>query len=103
MPWRIEMTFPWRGLSMWSRLKTVVVWLAGAIGVAPLISKAIEKWAERNGYLDDPSRGLHWLLSVVSSIKDSPFFYPAVAFLAGLGIGLWCDSIVRSLSDDSEA
>lgn len=87
---------------MWSRFKTVVVWLAGAIGIAPLISKAIEKWAERNGYLEDPSKGLHWLLSLLSSAAESPFFYPLVAFLVGLGVGLWLDSIVRSATNDSE-
>jgi len=41
----------------WSTFKKALAWLVGAIGLAPLISKAVEKWAERNGYLDDPSKG----------------------------------------------
>jgi hypothetical protein len=86
---------------MWDWIKWAVVGLLGVLGVGPLISEMIKKWAERNGYLDDPSKGLHWLLSSLGSVADSSFFYPAIAFLVGLVIGLWADRVVARLTENS--
>jgi hypothetical protein len=80
-------------------LRKGAVWLVAAAGIGPLIAKAIEKWAERNGYLDDPGKGLQWLLTVVSSVTELWFFFPLAAFLLGLAIGLWVDTILKSMSD----
>lgn len=83
---------------MRSFLQKAAVWLLAAVGLGPLISKAIEKWAERNGYLDDPTKGLQWLLGVIGSISDGPYFYPIVSFLVGLALGLWADRFVHRQS-----
>jgi hypothetical protein len=86
---------------MWDWIKWAVVGLLGVVGVGPLISEMIKKWAERNGYLDDPSKGLHWLLSSLGGVADSPFFYPALAFLVGLVMGLWADRVVARVTENS--
>jgi len=85
---------------MRSFLQNAAVWLLAALGLGPLISKSIEKWAERNGYLDDPTKGIQLLLNVISSMADWAFFYPLIAFFAGLAVGLWLDRIYRSFSDE---
>ena len=85
---------------MRSFLQKAALWLLAAIGLGPLISKAVEKWAERNGYLDDPTKGLQWVLGLVSSLADLWFFYPLIGFLAGLVVGLWLDRIARAFDDD---
>jgi hypothetical protein len=82
---------------MRSILRNVAASLLTAVGLGPLISKAIERWAERNGYLDDPTKGLHWLVSTIASVTDWQFFYPLISFFAGLVIGLWLDWIFRKI------
>ena len=66
---------------MRSFLQKAALWLLAAIGLGPLISKAVEKWAERNGYLDDPTKGLQWVLGLVSSLADL-WFYPFIDWIS---------------------
>ncbi len=80
--------------------RKLLLWLLAAIGASSLISKAIEKWADRNGYLDDPTKGLQWLISVLASIPDLPGFYPFICFLVGLVSGLWLDRFAKSWSNE---
>jgi hypothetical protein len=83
-----------------SVLRRAVLCLIAAVGFGPLLAKIVERWADRNGYLDDPAKGFHWLLSTVGSVTELWFFYPAVMFLLGLGVGLWIDRLVRLVRDN---
>ncbi|MEH2507191.1 hypothetical protein V1290_006002 [Bradyrhizobium sp. AZCC 1578] len=79
------------------------LWILGSLGVGTLIAKAIEKWAGRSGYLNDPSKGLQWALAEAAAITEYWFFYPALTFLIGLAIGLWADALLRSRDAEREA
>lgn len=79
-----------------------VAWLAAAVGVTSLISKAIEKWAERNGYLDDPGKGLAWALGIIKPITQHWMFWPVVAFLIGLALGFWLARLGKTARSSRE-
>ncbi|MCP1852743.1 MULTISPECIES: hypothetical protein [unclassified Bradyrhizobium] len=55
---------------------------------------------ERNGYFDHPDQGVAWLVSVVAGLAQSHWFYPLLAFLFGLSIGLWADRVLRRLANE---
>ncbi|MEH2501338.1 hypothetical protein V1290_000149 [Bradyrhizobium sp. AZCC 1578] len=79
------------------------LWILGSLGVGILVAKAIEKWGDRIGYLDDPTKGLQWALAKAAAVTEHWFFYPALTFLIGLAIGLWADALFRSRSAEREA
>ncbi|CAN7377556.1 hypothetical protein LJR220_003362 [Bradyrhizobium sp. LjRoot220] len=81
-----------------STARKAALWIVGAVGISSLSAKAIERWADRNGYLDDPTKGLQWLLSAVASVTEFWWFYPALCFFVGLVIGLWWDALLRTRS-----
>jgi hypothetical protein len=81
-----------------SFVRKAAVWIAAAAGVTSLISEFIKRWADRKGYLDDPTKGWHGLLSLAASVTEFWFFYPALGFFVGLVVGLWFDRLMSSRS-----
>ena len=75
----------------------------GALGLGPLIADAIKRWADRNGYIDDPTTGLQWALAKVAAITDYWFFYPAASFFVGLALGPWFDALLRDRGAERKA
>lgn len=69
------------------KLKTFVLWIAGLIGAGSLSAEMIKRWAERNGYLDDPTKGVQLVLSTAASITELPYFWPTLTFFAGVIVG----------------
>ncbi|MEH2506423.1 hypothetical protein V1290_005234 [Bradyrhizobium sp. AZCC 1578] len=86
-----------------SAARKASLWILGSLGAGILIAKAIEKWGDRIGYLDDPSNGFQWALAKAAAVTEQWFFYPALTFLIGLAIGLWVDALFRSRSAEREA
>ena len=76
-----------------SGAKKASLLVLGALSLGPLIADAIKRWADRNGYIDDPTTGLQWALAKVAAITDYWFFYPAASFFVGLTLGLWFDGL----------
>ncbi|MCC8963749.1 hypothetical protein H8A95_15875 [Bradyrhizobium sp. Pear76] len=77
-------------------MKKFFAWLVVALGLSGLISKAVERWAERNGYIDDPTKAWSWAVSLVASLTHHWLFWPSVTFVAGVTLGLWIDSLKPS-------
>jgi hypothetical protein len=75
--------------------KVVVAFVWATFGFAPLAAEITRRWAERNGYIDHPEKGIGWVLSILGAVTEFPWFYPAVAFMTGVLIGLFVDSILR--------
>jgi hypothetical protein len=67
--------------------KVVVAFVWATFGFAPLAAEITKRWAERNGYIDHPEKGIGWVLSMLGAVTDFPWFYPAVAFMTGVLIG----------------
>jgi hypothetical protein len=80
-------------------LRKLVGYIAGAVTalsfLGPVAAEILKRWLDRNGYLDHPEQGLAWLLSVLASSTEQPWFYPIVAALAGLTAGLWLEEVLR--------
>jgi hypothetical protein len=83
--------------------RKAAVWILGAVGIGPLFAKGVEKWADRNGFLDDPTKGLQWALAATASITDLPYFYPTLLFAVGLALGLWFDKLIRKATQSKKA
>lgn len=79
-------------------IRKVLPAIAGVVGFGPLIAEGIKRWADRNGYLDDPSKGLQWVLTTVASLTEWWLFYPVLCFFVGLTFGLWLDRLMRRRS-----
>jgi hypothetical protein len=86
-----------------SGTKKASLLVLGALGLGPLIADAIKGWADRNGYIDDPTTGLQWALAEVAAITDYWFFYPAASFFVGLALGLWFDALLRDSGAERKA
>jgi hypothetical protein len=89
----IPVRLPWRKVAV---LRKIAISLLTVL-VVPLIAKLLEAWADRTGFIDDPTKGLHWVLSIVGSVTDLWFFYRLVSFVAGLAAGLWFDRLLRMM------
>lgn len=79
-----------------SVVRKIALWVIGAVGVAPLIAEMVKRWANQNGYLDDPSKGLQWLLSWIAAFTEWWLFFPLAIFSVGLVAGMSIDTISRS-------
>ena len=79
-----------------SLFRKIALWILGALGIAPLCAEIVKRSADRNGYLDDPSKGIQWLLSKVAGITDWWLFYPLLCLALGVVMGLWIDLLFRS-------
>jgi hypothetical protein len=77
--------------------------IVSVVGFGPLIAEGIKRWADRNGYLDDPSKGLQWALTTVASLTEWWWFYYALCFFVGLILGLWLDRLMRVRSNKRSA
>ena len=86
-----------------SGAKKASLLVLGALGLGPLIADAIKRWADRNGYIDDPTTGLQWALAKVAAITDYGYFYPAASFFVGLALGLWFDALLRDRGGERKA
>src|SRR4029078_12249518 len=87
----------------WRSGAKVSLLVLGALGLGPLIADAIKRWADRNGYIDDPTTGLQWALAEVAAITDYWFFYPAASFFVGLALCLWFDGLLRDKGGERKA
>jgi hypothetical protein len=81
-----------------SLVRKAAVWIVGAVGVAPLTAEMVKRWAERNGYINDLTKGLPWLLSSVASVTEFRFYYSALSVLVGILVVLWADALMRTRS-----
>ena len=75
-------------------------WIVTFFGLGAIAADMLKRWMDRNGYLDHPDQGVAWLVSFAAAIVDRWWFYPALAFVAGLAIGLSLDALLRRLSSD---
>ena len=87
----------------WRSGAKVSLLVLGALSLGPLIADAIKKWADRNGYIDDPTKGPQWALGKVAAITDNWIFYPAASFFVGLALGLWIDALLRDRDAERKA
>jgi hypothetical protein len=79
----------------------VCIWIITFFGLGAIAADMLKRWMDRNGYLDHPDQGLAWLVSIAAAIVDQWWFYPALAFVAGLSVGLSLDALLRRLSSDT--
>jgi hypothetical protein len=83
---------------MSGRIKAITTVILTGL-VLPIASKILERLADRAGFLDNPSTGVRWLLSTVSSITEAPLFYPTVCGVIGFALGLWVDDVGRKFAN----
>ena len=81
-----------------SVVRKAAVWTTGVVGVTPLTAEMVKRWAERSGYLDDPTKGLPWLLSSIASVTEFRFYYSSLSVLVGILVVLWADALMRRRS-----
>jgi hypothetical protein len=87
----------------WGTGAKVSLSVLGALGLGPLIAVAIKRWADQNGYIDDPTNGLQTALAKVAAITDHWLFYPGASFFVGLSLGLWIDALLRDRGAERKA
>ncbi len=63
------------------------------LAASPLLAKLVERWLDKAGYLDDPSKGVHLALSTLAAIAEQAWFYPALTGILGFGLGLIANRI----------
>jgi hypothetical protein len=81
-------------------LRSTLPWLLSVLIIFPISQLAgqfIVKIGEEQGLFDTPSARLKQSIDWLGTILSLPGFWPTVAFVAGLTLGVWLDYLVREL------
>jgi hypothetical protein len=89
-----------RGMELVRLFGRWIVAIAAFLGLGSIAAEILRRWMDRNGYLDHPENGIAWIVSTLADFTKHDWFYPLAAFILGLALGVWTDTILRRLTDD---
>ena len=75
-------------------IRNILSWLIGGILIALIGEFAIDL-AREQGFYEHPTDHVVAIMGVLATIKNQFWFWPIVALLAGLVIGMWLDLFFR--------
>jgi hypothetical protein len=75
-------------------IRGILTWLLGGVLLA-LIAEFAVSLVREHGVFDHPTARVEAIMSLLASIRDQVWFWPAVTLLVGLVAGMWIDSLVR--------
>lgn len=81
-------------LKLYGIFRDALSWIFLAI-IAALVGEFAIDLAKEHGYFEHPTEQVEAVLSLLATIRDQWWFWPAVGTLAGLVVGMWVDSLVR--------